>query len=204
MDLTAFRSMVSTEVNKGTTYDASIPQRVIMAGQQIERNYSLRYMERYVSFTVVPGANADCLPYPARLKSIKFIRYLDGDGEYVYVKQIEPTQQQTKPTEPPTGYWMDGQDFIWFNSEVAEDLDVEMSYIEYSAWNTMAGTDQHWLIDNASDLLLAQVMILMSPLCREPEWKTDYEDMRTRGERTMFLADMEARNANRDDIMIYS
>lgn len=205
MNLTGFKALVSTEVNKGTTYDTHIGQRIVMAGQQIERNYSLRYMERYVTFTLsAAGSDPDCVPFPARLKSIKFMRYLDSDGEYVYIRKIEPTQQQEKPTEPPTGYWLDGIDFIWLNSKVGQDLEIELSYIEYSDWNNMGLTDQHWLFDNASDLLLAHCMILLSPACREPDWKTEYEDMRSRGERTLFLADAEAKQSNSDDIMIYS
>lgn len=205
MILGTFHTEVSNEVNRGTSYDSFIPLRAETAARRIERNYTLKHMERFVTFT--QAATLECpraIPFPnTRIKSIKFLRYLNGDSEFQHLKQVDPAQILSHAEGEPTAFWLDGKDYIWLDCDFDEDIDFEFSFIEYSAWDRTNDNYENWLIDHAFDLLLAQTMMLMAPICREDAWLGTYGDMKREAERTLFIADQELRESVTDDSMIY-
>jgi hypothetical protein len=204
MILSAFHTAISREVNKKTRFDDLIPDYVRRAARFIERQHSLKYMERFVTFTVDAAATEPrAVAFPnSRVKAINFLRYADSDSKYYYVGQVDPTTVAAAESGNPTGYWMDGLDYLWFDNVVKANLAMEFSFIEYTLWPTDTAQEP-WLLAHAEDLMIAQTMLMMAPVAREPGWKELYSDMKAEGLQSLFVADEEMKASSRDESMIY-
>lgn len=204
MILSAFHSMVSTECNKGTRLDAFIPTRTMMAARVIERAQSLKYMERFVTFTTdYTAMEPRAVAFPnSRVKAINFLRWMNTDGEYAYLTQVDPQTVVARESGYPTGYWMDGLDYLWFDNTPGVNIDFEFSFWQYTDWPTDTAQEP-WLAANAVDLLLAETMFLLAPKAREPAWLQLYQPMKDEGLRTLITADEELKASSRDESMIY-
>jgi len=202
MSLADFHSTVSSNVNKGTLHDAVIPAFVKQAGRWMERNYSFKYMERFVTFAIDPTSTYPrSIALPERFKSFNFIRIINADGSYSILNQVDPEDVISNDQATPTGYWLDGLDYIWMDNTPSEIVNLEMSYIQYADWPVSPYIETPWLLENGEEILLAQTMMLMAPLLREPDLLTLYKAIRDEGLRTLTLADEELRSSNRNEVM---
>lgn len=200
MNLGDFHSVISNEANKGSSFSDVIPAKVRQAARWVERNATLKYMERFVEASL----SDRCWNFPTtRIKSIIFVRHLLENGKYKQIIQVDPQQVVSIDEGIPDGFWIDGDDHFWFDAFPSEgNLELELLLVEYSDWPTDL-TKTHWLIDNAEDLLIAQTMILLAPTAREPEWIGMYTKSRDEALRTLLLADEELRQSARSERMVF-
>ena len=203
MNLTDFTAMVKDEANKGDRLDAIIPARVALAVQRLERRYTLKYMERFVILSLDPDATEPrAVQFPANgMKGTNFMRYsCVRTGRYRYLHHVDAGDVTGDAACNPTGYWFDGVKYIWFDNSVQEALDLEFSFNEKSTWPP--ANDEHWLLANAADCLLAETMMLLATRARAPEWKQLYGDMLNTAQSDLFREDNELRNADMDTVMV--
>lgn len=200
-----FHTLVAAEANKGTRLAAIIPGWVRRAATWLERNYSFTYMDRHVSFVLDPNASEPRIaPIDGTVKSLNFIKRLDVDNPLrrYDLERVAPQDTDLIEEGPPTQYWLDGHQWLWFNRVPNVIYTFHMSYVAYSAW-PVGAADEHWLLDYAEDALLAKTMLLMAPGQREPEWLQTYAGMYAEGLQTAITADSELKYHNVKAFMQY-
>lgn len=206
MNLGDFHTMVRNECNKGTKPNTRIVSATRQAARWMERNYTLRYMRRFVSFTLdVDNVYPRAVAQPARIKSIQMLRYSlpDGDDTKFYkLFKIDPRDVTAVKDDYPTSYWLDGDEWIWFDNQPDDDLPLEMIFSQYTNWPT-SDSEEPWLLANAEDAMLAKTMQLMAPYLRENSFLQTYKPMLDEGIRTLLLADEEFDWENTDNFMGY-
>lgn len=203
MDLADFHTLVSSEINKGTLFDDVIPDYTRRSARWLERNYDFKHMERFVSFTVDSSATEPrAVSLPERCKSIEWLRIVNSDGSYTYLTQVDGSDVTGDDETTPTGYWLDGVEYFWFDNTPQEDLNMEMCYLQFTDWPTDT-SQTPWFVANAEDVLLGQTIIMMAPRMREPKLKAIYQEMRDEGLRTITLSDEGMRASNRSESMVY-
>lgn len=200
MTLSEFTALVKDEANKGSTLDAAIPARIQMAVTRLERRYTMKYMEVFDTFTLSAAATDPRRhDLDVKLKDIEFLRYTSTHGRYHYLMQANPADVLRDDQCHPTGFWLSGMSTLWFDNTVQEDLPLEYLWSEYS---TQPLVDDHWLLVNAQDCLLAETMKVLSTRAREPSWLEKYDNMLTTSKADLFRADQELRNTLRDYTMV--
>lgn len=207
MTFSEFIDLVSSEMNKGTTYDTFIPARVRMAGQRIEQNYSLKYMETLDDLTLEVDESE--IDVPTRMKSLLWLRRTTDQvpPTFVYLHQVDAEQFLFLQDDFPSGFWQEGNASFHFDAEPTDDaVPLEIYYNRYTDWASASAesTDTFWLLDNATSLMLAMTMKLLGPVAREKDWLGLYEEMQEEGERVLLNADQELRRATKDEVMIYA
>ena len=141
MILSVFYTLVSDELKKGTLLDAEIPAKVREAVGAIQRNYTFKSMERFTTLTIDSSLEEPrAITQPTGFKAMKFFRIAKSDGTYKYLLEVEPEQITNIEAAEPSGYWQDGNDYFWLDSDIAEDYDGEMSYIEKIDWAAVETT----------------------------------------------------------------
>jgi len=187
--LSEFHALVADTAKRGATLDAFIPAATRQAVAWIERNYSYPYMRRYSTFVLdADSAEPRAISLPNdRLKKLIALRLADDDGNWHNLTHVEPTSIRTIGTGRPCSFWLDGLDFVWFDSVVEEDTNGEIVYVERTNWSALANGDTHWLLSHAEDLLLYQTMLQISPYNRDPSLMTLYKPLRDEALRTTIL-----------------
>lgn len=162
VDFAGLKTIISDEISRGNSLDAKIGTRVNWALRWIERNYNLKYMNRYVCMTMDAGERSISFPTGGTPKRIEFIRQLKDDNTILKFPQVDP-QDVIELTAVPTGWWLDANEFLWFDRAATDSvaLELEMLYWQYST-DLAADADEHWLIDNAQDVLVGQTMVWKS------------------------------------------
>ncbi len=194
MTLAEFIALVKDEANKGDRLDSIIPTRVNMAVQRLERRYTMKYLEQQADYSLAVGDNKITLPTTG-IKGINFVRYQGTSGDYEYLSQCDPKDVIRDSEMAPTGYYLVGTTELWFDNTVQEALDIQVNWSQLSATPI---SDDHWILANAVDCLLAETMIVMSTRAREPSWKETYGQMLQSAMEDLFRADNELRNTDRD------
>ena len=186
---------VKLEANKGSSLDAVLPTMVHRAIMEIERNYSLRYMKRYVRFTIFAGSEEPG-PYTQvqNCKSVIFVRVRNPrttSGGYTYsdLDKVDPQDVYAVTTGPLSGYWLDGNQWMWFDAIPGEDVTAEVYYNMYSG--RMEQTTAYWLFDYALDAVIAQSMMQLAPYIRSQQIGQMYNGMYQQAIRSLLLADEE-------------
>lgn len=199
MTLGTILDMVSEEINRGSVYDSIIPNYIRHAALWFERNYTMKYMERFVEFTIDPEAsNPRALPFPETPKAIKFFRIPRDDGRYWYLKKIEPVAVPTwDEDEIPHAYWLDGVDYIWLDRVPDQEYSAEMSYDRYTTWPTDTSAT-NWLIQYAEDWLVSRTLYLIAGRVRNPQLGDMHKLRSDEALRTLLLSDEELRYSNQD------
>lgn len=207
LTLAQFHSQISSIINEGTSADAFIPTAVRQAAMFFERNYSFKYMERFVTFTIDSSAtNPRYLDFPLRFKSFGdegFFRILLEDGAYGYLDQISAKQMDSLEEGRPDGFWFDGNQYLVLNKTPTEDYDCEMLYVQFSDWPTDY-SQTPWLLEFGEEALLARSMKMLQPYVNSPKLNIDYKEIEEQGLRTMLIADEEWRRSNRSEQMQYA
>ncbi len=168
MSLGTFKTLVSDEVNKGSLHDAAIASRIKMAAKWFERNLPMKYMHRWVSFTIDPlAAEPRLIIPPPRVRNYEFVRIVKSDGTFGYLNKIEAMDVGRVEEGTPKQFWLDGRENLVLDTTPVESLSAEMGYFQYSDWNGLGDTQDHWLLSDAEDAMLAQTMLLMAAFLRE-------------------------------------
>lgn len=209
MTLAEFHTQVQNELKRGTSQNALIPAWTKRAARWIERNYTLQYMRRFVSFSTDPdAAEPRALPLPeTRMKQIDFMRIVSDAGEalddYAYLSKCDPQDVLGALEKQPTRYWLDAYDYIWLDYTPDVIYGMEMSYSRYTTWPTDT-SETPWLVDNAEDALLARTMLYAAPAVRmSAAMKADYREMLQDGLQTLIGADRDLAETNTSRVMNY-
>lgn len=191
MSLGDFKILVADEVNKGSLHDAAIAARIRMAARWFERNYSLRYMHRWVEFSIDHTvAEPRLIVPPPRVRSYEFFRIIRTDGTFGYLEKIAAADVLDLPTEEPTRFWADGDVNLVLDSTPKETYAAEIGYWEYTEWDSLDDASTHWLLDNAEDAMLFQTMAYMMTFLRETTASLErYVGLRNQALSTIITAD---------------
>lgn len=196
---------VSRWLRRGDVFNVDIPGAVRMAARSIERNYTLKYMEAYVTFTIpIISTEPRAINLPdTKVKKIQFIKIIQDDGGFYDLTQMDPKDLKKIETGQPLRYWLDGMEFIWFDRTPNKDYNAEMLYDKYTNWPTDL-TKTTWLTDNAEEMLVGHALSHLKIIARlPPDIRTEIDNLVARGMAEMIAADEEFRNANSSLVMAY-
>lgn len=203
MILSALHSRISRAIGRGTAYDAEIPDYVKEAALFIERNYTFQYMNRFSTFTLdADAAQPRLITLPTRLKKDNLIRIVNADGTYGKLAKIDPQQQTALLTEPPTGYYLDGDTRIWLAQIPDQDYSCEIFWTAFTTWPTDY-SNEPWLAANASDVLMAQTMVDMAPHLKDETLTALWGGKLTMHMKSLLDADLDLQEANKPAVMHY-
>lgn len=179
--LSEFHTIVRNELNKGTTLDTQIPQKVRQAARLLEDNYEFDFNKIYESFSLT--ASDTSYPTPARFKSMVFFRLdYDDEEDFRYLTKVDPRQVTSYSTDPlvrPVGWWLSGATTIYFDAEFSASTAAEWQYNRYSDWPTTASDYvlTPTLLEKAEVSLLAMTMVLFGPHIRNQELHQQWKDV---------------------------
>lgn len=191
MTLDEMVTQVRYMVNRGNTLDAQLLPAIRKAVRWTERNHSLSYMHRLVTFRVVfQDGEVRFLPMPPGCKSFEFIRFRLADGTYWHLRKYHP-QEIGYDTHRvlPDGFWTDGNKRIVLESVPEGFLDGQMGYWRYTDLDALQPTDTHWLFDHADDVIEARSMLNLLPVMGANEMRPAYEANLNEALRTLVGAD---------------
>lgn len=179
--LSEFHTLVSDGLGRGTSLDSVIPARVKMAVNWIEKNYTFQYMKEWMTFPVLAAAAYPYIVSLANIRPKKFElirrRTTDSDGNIQFgrpLRKVNPADRESRPAGEPESYWLNGVNSIIFNSVPDEDMDFEAHVVRFTDWGSSSNFT-HWLLDNATELLLAKSLQLMTVRTRDPGLYDMYE-----------------------------
>lgn len=184
MNLGQFHTLVSTSLNRGTTLDARIPDMVALAVLWFERNYTFKYMEKFKLLQVKANDRTILMPSNVTIKAMKFVRFVGGDGNYNYVKKVEPEDvsgisMNGSQGQMPGKYWLVGNGTLVFAAIPPEDLSGEAMWYEFTDWPKSNNNSNHFLLTAAADALLAQTLLNMAAfVTRDARMVEGYKLMR--------------------------
>ena len=172
MTLAAFKTLVRDEMNRGTTLDSAIDSKARQAVRWMERNSKLRYMHRWVSFTIDSSvADPRIITPPTLIRSLDFFRIVAADSGgndlFSYLTKVNPMDVDSVPKTQPTCFWFDADQFMVLNATPDQDYNAEIGYWQHTDVAALADGSEHWLFDNAEDVLLHHVMMGMAPYVKE-------------------------------------
>lgn len=176
LTLGEFHALVQDGIGRGSSVSSLIPLRVKMAANWLERNYLFQYMRTWRTLEVSASAEFPHIISLSQipLRGVELIRRKQlGDDETIVfgrpLKKVKPADRESRPEGVPESYWLNGRSSIVLSSIPNEDMTFEVHLQEYTNWGS--GEDwTHWLLDNATQLLLARtMMILGSTRLRDPK-----------------------------------
>lgn len=180
-----FHTMVEDALGR-SSLNSRVPRRVAMAAQWIERNYTFQYMRTWRQLSVSATAT---YPYIINLHNIELkkidtvrVKRLDDDGNIIFDRQLrklKPADRETRAPGDPESFWANGRSSLILNSIPDEDLTLECHFVELTKWGS-ADDWTHWLLDNATQLLLCRTLMLMASgpgrdAAQYQMYKTDFD-----------------------------
>ncbi len=209
-----FYTIVRGALARGTSLDLKIPYTVRRAVKFIERNYSLKYMEKYGTVLVEaasehPDEISVASPF---VKSVIYLRYTDPYLQnYKYLGKIHAREQQRREYHSlttrdfPQKYWQVGRNILRLDIPVQDDIDFEIQWFEFTSWpvENSEGLPAPWLIANAEDLVLAQTMMFFAPELRDPRLTEIWRGTRDEALKTVSMANDEADEEDSGSVMIF-
>jgi len=194
-----FYTMVSDALGKGTSLDSVIAKRTEMAAGWIERNYTFQYMKQWRTVEVDPDAAEPHIVslFGLKVKKINLLRKrsADGAGGYVFSRpwrQVSPADRETRTPGVPESFWLNGVSSIILNSIPEEAMTLEGHFNLYTAWGS-GSSWTHWLLDNATQLLLCKTLMLMAFRTRDPKLYQMYEADLAKEQQSFNVAEEELR-----------
>ena len=204
MRLEDFHNMVSFELKRGSSLDSQIPMYVKQAVNFLERNAPLKYMEEWVTLKLEP--NDQVVDFVWSFRSWKFLRY-EQDTEWFYLQKRDPREEIT-PSGPttPTKYSQIGVRYLRMNApwRGPGDLVLEGIVYKFTDWQTTQPDFRHFLLEQASDLLMFQTMLRIGASIRDGRLDPAYRPLRDEALKTFMSMDSDAEyEGSDDDTMVY-
>lgn len=200
MRLQEFHDLVSAELKRGDSLNAVIPARVKMAVQFLERNHACKHMETWFNLRVEP--NEQVVTFPWSFRNIKTLRGTK-DGRYFYLDKTRLEDEPYGTEDAITGWQQIGFEAIRFNSKPTKDTDFEGLLYKFTDWQTTQPDFRHFLLDNATDLLLYQSLFAMGVYLRDQRMLGFYKPLRDEALKSFFVMDDDAAEGGYDDAMVY-
>jgi len=202
MLLGEFHSIVSLSVKRGDTLDTVIPGLAKMACQWMERNYSFKYMEQVRVLQVEQGIRTIPLQSNQAVKKISFVRMISSTGEYTYLKRASPRDFTSVTVGESQGYWLAGNHTIVLENVPGEPLVGEALFDCYTEWPTEV-SETHPLLQTASDVMMYQVLMMLSAHMRDGRVFEAYKILRDEALNTLTRSEDELAYGGTDDAMAY-
>jgi hypothetical protein len=204
MNLEDFHKLVSFELKRGASLDSWIPLYVKQAVNFLERNAPLKYMEEWVTLKMEP--NDQIVDFIWAFRNWKFLRYAQ-DTEWFYLQKRDPREELT-PAGPttPTKYSQIGVRYLRLNApwRGPGNLLLEGIVYKFSDWQTTRPDFRHFLLEQASDLLLFQTMMRIGAGIRDNRLDPLYRPLRDEALKTFMGMDTDAEyDGSTDDTMVY-
>jgi len=196
--------MVSFELKRGSSLDSMIPLYTKQAVNFLERNAPLKHMEEWVTVELQPGDQV--IDFVWAFRSWKFLRRDDGCGNWFYLQKRDPREETSVdgPTTPET-YSQIGMRYIRFDSRWTgpDTLTMQGIVYKFSDWQTTRPDFRHFLLDQASDLLLFQTMLRIAGSVKDPRLDQMYRPQRDEALKAYFSMDTDAEYEGSEDAMVY-
>lgn len=188
LPLSDFHELVEDSLGR-SSLNTRIPKRVAMAVGWLERNFTFQYMRTWRQLTALTTAT---YPYiislhDISLKGIELMRIRrvneDDPTEYLFdrpMRKVFPGDRETRGTGIPESYWINGRSSIILNSIPDEDTTFECHLQEFTKWQYDQDNFTHWLLDNATQLLMCRTMMMMATgpardVGLYQAWKADFD-----------------------------
>lgn len=174
--LSEFHTLVSDALGRSTSLDSVIATRTKLAARWLERNYTFQYMRQWKVLEVDSDAEFPHIVslHDLEVKGVELIRRrtaeASGDG-FLFdrpLKKVKPEDRETRGYGVPESYWLNGLSSLVFNAIPDEDMTFEAHFVLFTRWGS-ATTWTHWLLDNATNLLLSRTLMSMTSRTRDPQ-----------------------------------
>ena len=200
MSLADVHTQVSRLINRGSTFDSQIPSFVKQAARFIERNYTLKYMERVTPIFIAEG-ESEFYYNEGKIKSIEFIRLDLDSGEYIFLKKGDPEDFEISKIGRPSAYWLEDETSRLVLDRTADlDYNGTMFAAKFTSWPT-DDSKTPWLVENAEEILIARAVFYMAPLIRNPQLGAWQSQIWNEGIMTLLNSDQELRTKDGSHIM---
>lgn len=207
MTLGDFHNLVKTEAKKGSTLDDIIPNKVYQAVKELQRKYTFRLQERFVTMTISAAAQVPrAISQPLGYKAMKFWRIINTGSEagtFTNIRQIDPEQVTSVDTDRPNGFWTDGADYFWLDNTPDVDYNTEMSYVQNSVVKGMALETVVPFLEEYEALVLNETMVQMGAIMRDDKLIARYISGRNVLLDSAIREDIEKRQSWSDERMQY-
>ena len=104
----------------------------------------------------------------------------------------------------PGGYWLDGVNSIVLDALPEEDYTYHLHLHQYTAWQKDEDDFEHWLLDNAEDMLLFTTLWYQGVFLRDSRMIKDYKELRDTAMQTLHIAEQEIQHNDRDAVMLWT
>lgn len=191
-----FFDAVRLEANKGNTLDDVIPAKVYEALHVLEQNWSYKWNEKLLKFQIDPNSeNSQILELPPDLKSIIVCKVSSSDFENCSreLHMLDPEDFEFGNNAEPDGYWLQGDSYLWFSSQVKAGMSGALWYNAFTLRSDMEAGNTNPMLKHGYQALLGMTMQNLAAYCREPQWMQNYGALTEIGVKTLHIADEELR-----------
>lgn len=170
-------SYVKAVVNRGDVFDSFIAQSIQYAGIKFERNRSMKYMESLVdTIHRADSTNPETVQLPSELKELRWVKLRSDHpaAEWKMLARVDGTFFNKRGIGTPEFYYVINDTEMQLNVTPCQDFIFRFCYYKYSSWpklpNNSGGTGfQNWLTMRGADWLVAEAMLYLAPVLRNPE-----------------------------------
>ena len=202
MNVSDFYASVRGALQRGTSQDAMIPLWASEACSLIEQEWTYQWMRR----TGVTAVDAQAMvpnqvAFPnARVKSFDFVKILNptlvqglpftGQDELL---GVDPKDVTGIGIGCPQAYWLDGVSYLYLDENPPVDIDLFMSWMEFTDWPTDGDAEPAILI-RARSLLQNTTMVVASRDLKDPRMMEQYASFAQTSRAAARSADVELAN----------
>lgn len=150
------RDEVRAKIGRGTALDAKLDGYIQRALRHIERRRNWPFMYSRGEITLDAAATTYTLT-DLRLREIDYLRIIEEEGvaieTYVVInKSVDMSLWEPPITSWPTKYFLQQDNVILFNNVAEYEYTIQTGWWAYTTL-TIADDTEHWLFDNAQDLV---------------------------------------------------
>ena len=196
----AFLAATRDIIGRGSSQDNLLAVLVEEAARFLEDNFNFAYMERDGQFNLSGDRSIEFTN--TRLKEMRYVRYVRGN-DYYNLFSVEPREVNIVGEGFPTAYWTTGNNRVIFDAAPPVNQDpllIQMGWYEYTLWEN-SDTFTHWLLDNASAALRAQLLFSFATKVRDEALKQSAQVDRETALRVLITREEERRYANRSNLV---
>tara|TARA_R110002153_G_scaffold274298_2_gene448187 strand:+ start:8208 stop:8831 length:624 start_codon:yes stop_codon:yes gene_type:complete len=164
--ITALKTLINNQLNRGTIYDAVLDDYIRAAGKFFEQNYTFRYMKSFTSVNGTSGVRTLAMP-SALVKSFNSLRIANTDGNYLELFQVEPGEIISNGAGDPGYFWLDGRDTLYFDNTPDRVIAFEFDLVEFTDWSATVDATTNWLLDVGQTAMQYQTLIYLAVADRD-------------------------------------
>lgn len=194
-----FYDSIRDEANKGNTLDHIIPSKVFQALRTIEQNWSYKWNERMLKFTIpADSATPNILELPPDFKSLITLNISTSDFDNCQrtLQEQLPEDFSFSKASEPYGFWIQENKYIWLDGLVEGGTSGVLWYNAFTLKENMRDNLTAPVLKYGLQALTGATMQNLAAYCREMSWFESYGRLTEMGLKTMHIADAELRRAS--------